>query len=241
VALPRLMGAPGRAARRDTLAAVAKPARLAASILNADFARLGEELARLEPHLDYLHLDVMDGHFVPNLSFGAPVIRSLRRVSSLFFDCHLMVTNPIARFEEMQKAGANLVSVHIEVYPDPSAAAAAARGLGMQFGLVLNPPTPFAALAPFLELCDLLLVMSVNPGFGGQGFIPEVLDKVAAARKLIDSRGLSADIEVDGGITPETARLARRAGADAFVAGTAVFRAPDPVAAVRDLRAAVQD
>ena len=218
-----------------------RPARLAASILNADFARLGEELARLEPHLDYLHLDVMDGHFVPNLSFGAPVIQSLRRVSSLFFDCHLMVTNPLARFEEMKRAGADLVSVHIEVYPDPSAAAAAARALGMQFGLVLNPPTPFAAVEPFLELCDLLLVMSVNPGFGGQGFIPEVLDKVGAARKLIDSRGLPADIEVDGGITPETARLARRAGADAFVAGTAVVRAPDPVAAVRDLRAAVQD
>ena len=132
------------------------------------------------------------------------------------------------------------MSVHIEVYPDPTKAAAAARALGMQFGLVLNPPTPFAAVEPFVELCDLLLVMSVNPGFGGQGFIPEVLDKVEAARKLIDSRGLPADIEIDGGITPDTARLARRAGADAFVAGTAVVRAPDPVAAVEELRAAVQ-
>ena len=220
---------------------MAKPARLAASILNADFTRLGAELARLEPHLDFLHLDVMDGHFVPNLSFGAPVIAWLRRQSQLLFDTHLMVTNPMALFEALAAAGANSVTVHIEVHPDPTKAAAAARALGMQFGLVLNPPTPFAAVAPFVELCDLLLVMSVNPGFGGQGFMPEVLEKVEAARKLIDSRGLPADIEIDGGITPETARLARRAGADAFVAGTAVVRAPDPVAAVGELRAAVQD
>jgi len=220
---------------------VAKAARIAASILNADFTRLGEEVARLEPHLDFLHLDVMDGHFVPNLSFGAPVIASLRRTSKLFFDTHLMVTNPICLFAALRKAGSNLVSVHIEVYPDPTPAAEAARALGLQFGLVLNPPTPFAAVAPFLEMCDLLLIMSVNPGLGGQGFIPEVLEKVEAARKLIDSRGLPADIEIDGGITPDSARLARRAGVDAFVAGTAVIRAPDPVAAVEELRAAVQD
>ena len=220
---------------------MAKPARLAASILNADFTRLGEEVARLEPHLDFLHLDIMDGHFVPNLSFGAPIIQSLRRTSALFFDCHLMVTNPMTLFEPMQKAGGNLVSVHLEVYPDPTKAAAAARALGLGFGLVIDPPTPFEAAAPFMGLCDLLLVMSVNPGFGGQAFIPEVLTKVEAARKLIDSQGLPADIEVDGGITPETARLARRAGANAFVAGTAVVRAPDPVAALEALRAAVQD
>jgi ribulose-phosphate 3-epimerase len=233
-------GGPGETGG-DTLAAVAKPARLAASILNADFSRLGEELARLEPHLDFLHLDVMDGHFVPNLSFGAPVIASLRRVSSLYFDCHLMVTNPMALFESLQGAGASLVSVHIETHPDPGKAAQAARALGLDFGLVLNPPTPFAAVEPFLELCDLLLVMSVNPGFGGQAFMPEVLPKAEAARKLIDSRQLRADIEIDGGITPETARLARQAGADLFVAGTAVVRAPDPVEALKELRAAVQD
>jgi len=220
---------------------VAKPARIAASILNADFTRLGEEVARIEPHLDFLHLDVMDGHFVPNLSYGPPVIAWLRQSSRLFFDAHLMVTNPMALFEPLAKAGVNSVTVHIEVYPDPARAAAAARELGLQFGLVLNPPTPFAAVAPFVELCDLLLVMSVNPGFGGQGFIPEVLEKVETARKFIDSRGLAADIEIDGGITPDTARLARRAGVDAFVAGTAVVRAPNPVAAVKDLRAAVQD
>ena len=240
-ALFRHDGHPAGRHPRDTLAVVAKAPRIAASILSADFARLGEEVTRLEPHLDFIHLDVMDGHFVPNLSFGSPVIRSLRRVSSLYFDCHLMVTNPMALFESIKQAGGDLVTVHVEVYPDPTRAAAAARALGLDFGLVLNPPTPFEAVAPFVDLCDLLLVMSVNPGFGGQAFIPEVLSKVEAARKLIDSRGLPADIEIDGGITPETARLARRAGADAFVAGTAVVRASDPVAAVKELRAAVQD
>ena len=218
---------------------VVKGPRVAASILNADFARLGEEVARLEPHLDFLHLDVMDGHFVPNLSFGMPVIRSLRQVSSLYFDCHLMVSNPVALFEPMKAAGVDLVTVHIEVHPDPTAAAVAARSLGLGFGLALDPPTPFEAVKPFIGLCDLLLVMSVNPGYGGQTFVGGVLDKVASARKLIDSQGLAADIEIDGGITPETARLAREAGVDAFVVGTAVTRAPDPVLALRQLREAI--
>ena len=218
-----------------------RPARLAASILNADFARLGEEVARLEPCLDFLHLDVMDGHFVPNLSFGIPVIASLRRASSLYFDCHLMVTNPTSLFASVKEAGGDMVTIHIEVWPDPTQAAAQARALGLDFGLVLNPPTPFGAVAPFLGLCDRVLVMSVNPGFGGQAFVPEVLEKVAAARKFIDSAGLPTDIEIDGGITPETARLARRAGADSFVVGSALMRAPDPVKAAQDLRAAVKD
>lgn len=220
---------------------MARPARLAASILNADFTRLGEEISRLEPHLDFLHLDVMDGHFVPNLSFGIPVIASLRATSSLYFDCHLMVTNPTSLFPAVKQAGGNMVTIHIEVWPDPTAAAAEARALGLDFGLVINPPTPFGAVEPFLGLCDRLLVMSVDPGFGGQSFRPEVLDKVAEARKFIDSAGLSTDIEIDGGITPETARLARRAGVDSFVVGSALMRAPDPVAAAAELRSAVED
>jgi ribulose-phosphate 3-epimerase len=220
---------------------VARPARLAASILNADFARLGEEVARLEPHVDFLHLDIMDGHFVPNLSFGIPVIASLRRASSLYFDCHLMVTNPTALFAPLKEAGGDMVTIHIEVWPDPTEAAARARAAGLDFGLVVNPPTPFEAVAPFLHLCDRLLVMSVNPGFGGQAFLPEVLGKVSAARKFIDLQGLATDIEIDGGITPETARLARRAGADSLVVGSALVRAPDPVEAARELRAAVKD
>jgi ribulose-phosphate 3-epimerase len=220
---------------------VARPARLAASVLNADFARLGDEVARVEPYLDFLHMDVMDGHFVPNLSFGIPVIASLRRVTSLYFDCHLMVTNPTGLFADVKQAGGDMVTIHIEVWPDPTGAAALARSLGLDFGLVLNPPTPLAAVSPFLSFCDRLLVMSVNPGLGGQAFLPEVLDKVAAARKFIDSEGLPTDIEIDGGITPETARLARRAGADSFVVGSALMRAPDPVEAARQLRAAVKD
>lgn len=215
------------------------PARIAPSLLAADFARLGEEVARVEAHIDLLHLDVMDGHFVPNLTFGMPVIAAVRAVTDLYFDCHLMVTNPVALFEPLAAAGANLVTIHIEVHPDPTRAADEARRNGLDFGLVLDPGTPFEAVSPFVELCDLLLVMSVHPGFGGQAFIPEVLPKLEAARKFIDSAGLRTDIEVDGGITTSTARLARDAGADVFVAGTSIFRAPDPVAAITSLRAVV--
>lgn len=217
------------------------PARIGPSLLAADFSRLADDVARVADHVDFLHLDVMDGHFVPNLTFGMPVIEALRPHTGLYFDCHLMVTNPTALFEPLRAAGADLVTVHLEVHPDPTGAAAHARELGLDFGLVLNPPTPFAAVEPFVELADWLLVMSVHPGFGGQAFIPEVLPKVEQARKFVESHGLAADIEIDGGITPETARRARAAGADVFVAGTAIFRAPDPVAAVQELRAAVEE
>ncbi len=188
--------------------------------------------------MDLLHVDVMDGHFVPNLTFGMPVIESLRATTDLYFDCHLMVSNPISLFEPLKSAGANLVTVHIEVHPDPTKAAAAASEAGLDFGLVLSPATPFEAVVPYVELCDLLLVMSVNPGFGGQAFIPEVLPKVEAARKFVDSEGLRADIEIDGGINPDNAPLARAAGADVIVAGTAIFGDPDPAAAAERLRAA---
>jgi ribulose-phosphate 3-epimerase len=218
-----------------------KPPRIAPSLLAADFAHLADDVARIEPHVDLLHVDVMDGHFVPNLTFGIPVIESLRPTTSLYFDCHLMVTNPITLFEPLRRAGSDLVTVHIEVHPDPTDAAAAAGDAGLDFGLVLSPPTPFEAVEPFVELCDLLLVMSVHPGFGGQRFMPEVLPKVEAARKFVDSEGLTTDIQIDGGITLETAPLARRAGADVFVAGTTIFRAPDPVAAAQALRRAVEE
>jgi ribulose-phosphate 3-epimerase len=224
----------------DTLAArVSKPPKIAPSILDADLSRLGEELGRVEECVDLFHLDVMDGHFVPNLSFGMPMIQAVRQLTKLYLDCHLMVTNPVSLFGPVKEAGGDLVSVHIEVLPDPTEAASAARDLGLDFGLVMNPPTPFGAVEPFVELCDLVLIMSVAPGYGGQAFIPEVLPKIEAARFFVDSEGLPADIEVDGGITAETARLAKAAGADVFVAGTAIFSAPDPVAAVRQLRGAV--
>lgn len=214
-------------------------AKLAPSLLAADFGRLAEELARVEGLVDYLHLDVMDGHFVPNLTFGMPVISALRGLTALEFDCHLMVTNPVALFEPLRQAGADLVSVHVEVHPNPAPAEREARRAGLRFGLVVNPSTPFAAVEPFIESVDVLLVMSVEPGFGGQSFIEEVLPKVEAARKSVDSAGSQADIQIDGGITPVTARLARSAGANSFVAGTAIFGAPDPAAAIADLRDAI--
>ncbi len=214
--------------------------RIAPSILAADFARLGVEVERIAPYADLLHIDVMDGHFVPNISLGVPVVASLRKATDLYFDCHLMTTNPGDYLTEFREAGADLVTVHIEAVPDPTAVAARAREVGLDFGLVLNPPTPFAAVEPFVELCDMLLVMSVQPGFGGQSFMPEVLGKVEAARKLVDSGGLRTDIQIDGGINADTAPAARRAGADVFVAGSAIFGADDPVAAIERLRAAIQ-
>ncbi len=218
-----------------------QPARIAPSILSADFAHLAEDVARIEPYVELLHLDVMDGHFVPNLTFGMPLIAALRRTSALFFDCHLMTTNPDVYFPVLREAGADLATVHIEVYPDPTRVAAQAREHGLAFGLALNPPTPFAAVEPFIELVDLLLVMSVHPGFGGQTFIVESLEKVEKARKFIDSRGLGADIEIDGGVSPENARMARDAGADVFVAGNAIFGSSDPIGAVNRLRAAIEE
>ncbi len=215
------------------------PPRIAASILAADFARLGEEVLRVEPYVDLLHIDVMDGHFVPNITFGVPVIKSIREVSELTFDCHLMMTNPDTYLEQLREAGADIVSVHIEVFPEPSRVAEQARAEGMGFGLALNPATPLEAVEPYLELCDLLVVMSVEPGFGGQEFIEATFDKVQRARKLVDSHGLPTDIEIDGGIGPGNVARARAAGVDVFVAGNAVFRAPDPVAAVLAMRAEI--
>lgn len=215
-----------------------KHVRIAASILAADFARLGEEVARVEPHLDMLHVDVMDGHFVPNISLGVPVISSLRKVSGLAFDCHLMVTEPGGLVEPLRKAGATGITVHLEAVADPRPVERRARRAALGFGLVINPGTPYQALDPYLELCDMVLVMSVEPGFGGQDFMPDVLAKVEAARRAIDRRGLDVDLEIDGGIDPKTIGSARRAGADVFVAGTAIFGQPDPVMAIAGLRRA---
>jgi ribulose-phosphate 3-epimerase len=204
--------------------------QIAPSILAADFSRLGEEVRRVEANVDLLHLDVMDGHFVPNVSLGIPVIASLRPVTELKFDCHLMMSNPDAYFEPLKAAGADLTTVHMEVFPNPEPVARRAREAGLEFGLAINPPTPYEALDPFVELCDLLLIMSVNPGFGGQAFIEDVLGKVESAR----------NIEVDGGIGPENIRRARDAGANVFVAGSSVFGAEDPIAAVTAMREAVE-
>ena len=165
-----------------------------------------------------------------------PVIESIRPITDLPYDCHLMMTNPYVYMEPLRAAGADIVTVHIEVFPDPTDVARRARELGLQFGLVVNPPTPVDAIEPYVELCDMLVVMSVHSGFGGQVFIEEALPKIERVRKIVDSSGLATDVEVDGGIDPDTGRRAREAGADVFVAGTSVFRAPDPVAAVAELR-----
>lgn len=212
--------------------------KIAPSLLAADFARLAAEVERVAPVIDWLHLDVMDGHFVPNISFGIPVIEALRGVTDIYFDCHIMTTNPDAYLPELAKAGINLATVHIEAVPDPGRAMKRARDNGLDFGLVLNPGTPFEAVAPYVEKCDVIVVMSVEPGHGGQSFIPEVLPKIEAAREWVESHGLSADIQVDGGITSENAGQAIAAGATVLVAGTAVFRSEDPPAAVNALRRA---
>jgi len=211
--------------------------KIAPSILSADFARLGEEVARVADEADLLHVDVMDGHFVPNLTIGPPVVASLRPVTELFLDVHLMVDNPGVLLDDFAAAGADRCIVHVEL-GDPRPLFDRMRAHGMGVGLVLSPPTPVDAVLPFLDEIDLLLVMSVNPGWGGQSFIPEVLDKVRVARAEIDARSLPVEIEIDGGIKVDTAAEAAAAGCDILVAGSAVFRADDPAAAARAIRTA---
>lgn len=207
--------------------------RIAPSILAADFAHLGDDIAALDGSVDILHVDVMDGHFVPNISLGPPVIRSLNAVTDLYLDCHLMITDPLSYVEPLAEAGADGVTVHIEAAPDPRPVADRAGAAGIDFGLVINPPTPVEAIEPFLELCSMVVVMSVHPGFGGQSFIADVVPKISQLRESVDSMGLSTDIQVDGGIGPDNARLVADAGATVLVAGTSVFRADDPAVAVR--------
>ncbi len=215
------------------------PPIAAPSILSADFAKLADEIALADPARDWVHCDVMDNHFVPNLTFGPIVVAAARKLTTAFLDVHLMMERPWAMVEEFRRAGADLVTVHIEACPETREVLRQIRASGAKAGLSLKPDTPYHAVAPYLPDLDLLLVMTVEPGFGGQAFMPEMLEKVRAAKAERDRKGLKFLIEVDGGITAETAKLARAAGADVFVAGNAVFRAPDPRGALAELRAAI--
>jgi ribulose-phosphate 3-epimerase len=216
----------------------ARTVRIAPSLLAADLGRLAEQLAAVEAAgADWLHIDVMDGVFVPNLTFGAKVIDTCRRLTKLPLDVHLMVVEPEKYFESFANAGAATLTIHAEAAPHLHRQLARIRELGCGAGAVVNPGTPVEVLRDVAGDLDLLLVMSVNPGFGGQKFIPGSVDRIARARALLDAAGSRAALEVDGGVARETITACWRAGADTFVAGVAVFNAPDPGAEVRALRA----
>lgn len=211
--------------------------RVSPSILAADFANLQFEIEKVErAGADMLHVDVMDGHFVPNISIGFPVIRSIRKVTSLFFDVHLMISDPLNYIPKFADCGADGITFHLEAADDPAQVIALIRSLGKKAGVSLKPSTPASALFPYLEQIDMALVMTVEPGFGGQSFMEDMLPKIRELRGEADRRSIPLAIEVDGGITEKTAPLVREAGADVLVAGSFVFHSPDPAAAVASLK-----
>jgi ribulose-phosphate 3-epimerase len=198
--------------------------KLAPSILSADFRRLGDEVAAVTAAgADYIHVDVMDGHFVPNITIGPLVVEAARRSTDLPLDVHLMISEPDRYLEDFVRAGANLISVHVEVLPHLHRTLQRIRELGVKASVTLNPSTPLVTIEHVLEQLDMVLLMTVNPGFGGQQFISAVIPKIRDLRRMIDERGLTIDMEVDGGINAETIGAVARAGADVFVAGSALF------------------
>jgi ribulose-phosphate 3-epimerase len=213
--------------------------KIAPSILSADFARLGEAVRMLTAaKADLIHIDVMDGQFVPNLTIGHPVVKALRAETTLPFDCHLMIASPQRFIAEFLAAGADMISIHAEAEPHLHRALAMIRSGGAKAGVAINPATSTDILDDALEHCDYVVLMSVDPGFGGQKFIPAVVEKIRRVSEMIRTRRLAVSIEVDGGVTEENAGAVTRAGAEILVAGTAVFRHPHPAEAVRNLRSA---
>ncbi len=203
---------------------MSKKIKLAPSILSADFARLGEQVAEVTAHrADYIHVDVMDGHFVPPITIGDEMVKAIRRHTSIPLDVHLMIDTPERQIESFAKAGSDIITVHVEACAHLHRVVTQIKALGAKAGVSLNPATPLESVGEILPLLDLILVMTVNPGYGGQSFIPQMMDKIVRLRQLLDERGFTAELEVDGGVKADNASQVVRSGADVLVAGSAIF------------------